>query len=192
MSSADKLTGKCIICESPVTNADRGDNVICKTCALAKRLLESPKEEHKSLSEESSVTAAVVNGVLAGAVSTVTWIVLAGVTPWLPSFLWCFIIGGVISSAIRVKLPNNSLQLLAAGVGSIGFVCSLIGVYGVRLRYINELQLAQGLPNLPIWPGRETFIQVLTAGETPIGFAQLVVLFVAVAAGGIIAGVIHD
>ena len=192
MSSPDKSSDKCIICDTPVTTAEGGDDVICRTCALAKRLLESPNDERKSLSEESSVAAAITNGILAGAVSTVTWIVLAGVTPWLPSFLWCFIIGGMISSAIRVKLPNNSLHLLAAGVGSIGFVCSLIGVYGVRLRYINELQLAQGLPHLPIWPGRETFIQVLTAGETPIGFAQLVVLLVAIAAGGIIAGVIHD
>ena len=68
----------------------------------------------------------------------------------------------------------------------------MLGVYGVRLRYINELHLIQGLPQLPLWPGRDTFIQVLTAGESPIGLAQLVVLFVAVAAGGVIAGVVHD
>ena len=192
MSIPDKPDDKCIVCDATLTYTEPNADTICKTCALAKRLMEPPKQGHLTSGAERSVAAAIVNGLLAGVVATTSWIALASLTPWLPSFLWCFIIGATISLAIRVKLPNNSLHLLATGVGTIGFACSMLGVYGVRLRYINELHLIQGLPQLPLWPGRDTFIQVLTAGESPIGLAQLVVLFVAVAAGGVIAGVVHD
>jgi hypothetical protein len=175
-----------------LTSTDKNESTLCKTCGLAKRLLEPSNGNSLTAEPSSSIVPAIIDGALAGAVATASWIILASLTPWLPSFLWCFIIGGLISFAMRVKMPSSRPDVLAVGIGLIGSIYALVGVYGVRFTYINEMQRARGLTELPLWPGRETFIQVLTAGETSIGIAQLVVLFIAVAAGGITAGVVAD
>ena len=183
---------KCSNCQASIGETEQQSGGMCKTCSLAKRLIETPEDNRPIPAKPGDLSLALTNGLFAAAVTTASWVILARLTPWLPSFLWCFIIGGAISLAITSKMKTIRSDQLTIGVGLIGSLSALTGVYLVRFRYINDVQLAQGLPNLPLWPGRETFIQVLTAGETPIGLAQLAVLFVAIAAGGITAGVMSD
>jgi len=182
----------CSNCEAPLVATEEQSAGMCKTCRLAKRLIETPEDNRPTSEKADDLSSAIISGIFAAAVTTASWITLAKLTPWLPSFLWCFIIGGAISFAITSKMKTIRPEQLTVGVGLIGSLSVMTGVYLVRFRYINDVQFAQGLPNLPLWPGRETFIQVLTAGETPLGFAQLAVLFVAIAAGGITAGVMSD
>jgi vacuolar-type H+-ATPase subunit I/STV1 len=192
MSEPADLHRRCTNCEAIISAETTTDSTLCKTCGLAKRLLEAPQEEAATSADAKSAIGALTDGLLAGVVTTTSWVILAAISPWIPSFLWCFFIGGAISFAMRSKMPKDRPDLLALGIGLIGSLSALTGVYGVRLRYINGLQQTQGLPELPLWPGRETFLQVSTAGETAIGFAQLMVLIIAIIAGGIVAGVLAD
>ena len=80
MSIPDKPDDKCIVCDATLTYTEPNADSICKTCALAKRLMEPPKQGHLTSGAERSVAAAIVNGLLAGVVATTSWIALASLS----------------------------------------------------------------------------------------------------------------
>ena len=169
----------------------------CETCERAARLME--REAAKERGENAPnheplppLLTSVASALAAGGVVAGSWMMLGAHTPWLPSFLWCFLIGAAVSATLRPRKEGEiSAGTLAALIPLLSVALAIVGVFGVRARYINQLNSAMGLPTLPLVPDSHTIVQIITAGETPLGMGQLMVLTISALSGAVVAGLVR-